>query len=339
MESNRAARRTADITVLLPVHNGANYLREAIDSVLAQSYDSFVLEVLDDGSTDDTAKIVESFVDSRVRYSRNPQRLGLFGTLNRGFAEAKTEFVRLWAHDDRMLRDNLLKLGQFAREHPEAGMVYCDFYGIDETGQRTGEERQFAAQRVHTPDIATQPLSALLFFCFGCLPGNISTVMLRRSAWESAGGFRTGWQQSPDYDMWVRISNNHPVGFVREKLMELRCHEGQLGRTGQKVLSTIDEEFEVYKALSKCLAGMVSDRELRVFWRWQRGRQHAHWTFRALARGDLGTAAKGWRAMARYGDPVGQVLTWLVSLNGRWCPVPATGFFDKVARRVSLQSH
>jgi glycosyltransferase involved in cell wall biosynthesis len=115
------------VTVLLPVYNGANYLAQAMQSVLAQDFSDFELHVLDDFSEDESARVAQSSGDPRVRYSRNPERYGLFKTLNRGFEEAKTSLVRIWAQDDIMLPGGLRAFVDFAQRHPSAGMVYSDF--------------------------------------------------------------------------------------------------------------------------------------------------------------------------------------------------------------------
>src|ERR1039457_1036265 len=119
------------ISIVLPVHNGAGYLAESIDSVLAQEDDDFELLVLDDQSTDESADIANSRHDPRLRYSKNPEWFGLYKTLNRGIAEAHGDWVRLWAADDRMLPGSLRAFRTFAFRHPSVGMIYCDFYEID----------------------------------------------------------------------------------------------------------------------------------------------------------------------------------------------------------------
>ena len=316
-------------TIILPVYNGANYLRTSIDSVLAQSHEDFELHILDDGSTDASPDIAQSTRDRRVRYSRNAGRFGLFKTLNRGFAEAQTELVRIWAHDDLMLKNSLETFVRFAEQRPAAGMIYCDFYSIDAAGQRTGKEQLYQGQRKRTPDLAKAQLSALLFFCFGCLPGNISTVMLRRKAWEQVGGFLEGIQQAPDYDMWVRVSEFFEVGFIRDKLIELRDHPLQLAKLGPKQMTTIEEELPIILKLKQRLQGILTEQEMLDYWRQHRGRQHAHWLAKALLRGNLKAAQKGWRSMQQYGQPWQQLFTWLVSANGRMFTANSGAFFDK----------
>jgi glycosyltransferase involved in cell wall biosynthesis len=323
----------AKITVILPVHNGANYLESSIRSVLGQSFEDFVLHVLDDGSSDSSAKIAKSTGDSRVRYSYS-ERNGLFKTLNRGFALAESPLVRIWAHDDLMLPHCLERFVEVADEHPSCGMFYCDFYAIDKNGVRTAQEQNYKSQRDRTPTVATSEVSAALFFCFGCLPGNISTVMLRREAWKNVGGFLEGIQQAPDYDMWVRVSERFDVGFITEKLMELRDHPLQLGKTGQKYLTTIREELSIFRELRRRLKPVLSEQEFMRFWRQQRGRQHAHWIAKALLRGDVKSAQRAWQDLHQYGQPKRQAAYWLLSGNGRFFAPEPKMLFDVLSKRV-----
>lgn len=324
------------ITVLLPVHNGAEYVREAIDSVLQQTYDSFELVVMDDDSRDESPAIVASYDDPRMRYSPNPEWMGLFRTLNRGFAEATAPWVRLWAQDDRMAPDCLTRMAEVASKSPSAGMLYCNFTAIDSQGKRTHRESRYRGQYQRVPALATPEMSALLFYAFGCLPGNISTVMLRRSAWESVGGFWEGKQQAPDYDMWVRLSETWDVAFVDEPLIEMREHEMQMGRTGQRMLTTISEELRVIEALNRRLQS-IPIRARRGYWRDNRGRQHLHWIMRALFRGEAALARRGWGDMAQYGMPYSQALKWLISANGRFFCEQPVEFFDRHAALFAIE--
>ena len=320
------------ITIVLPVYNGANYLGSSLASVLAQNTD-FTLHVLDDGSTDASADIARSTGDSRVHYSRNPVKFGLFKTLNRGFAEATTPLVRIWAHDDVMLAGSLQRFVEFAERQPAAGMIYCDFWTIDPQGNRTGQERQYGSQRARTPELANSALSALLFYAFGCLPGNISTVLLRREIWQRSGGFLEGIQQAPDYDMWVRISGFTGIGFLREKVIELRDHPLQLAKLGAKQMTTIVEELPIFRTLVERLSPLAPQDVLLRFWAQHRGRQYMHWIVRALLRRDFESARRGWAALGAYGSRGTQALTWLLSANGRFLTTKCDDFFDTLLKR------
>jgi hypothetical protein len=150
--------------------------------------------------------------------------------------------------------------------------------------------------------------------------------------WQMLGGFQEGIQQAPDYDMWVRVSNVSPVGFLAEKTMELRDHPLQLAKEGQKSLATIEEEIPIYKALITALKKIVSEKELTSYWLRHRGCQHAHWLVRTLLRGNINTFVQGWQYLNQYNPPFRQMLFWLLSLNGRmFCPSGSV-FFDKVLK-------
>jgi hypothetical protein len=129
--------------------------------------------------------------------------------------------------------------------------------------------------------------------------------------------------------MWVRLSARYQVGFLRKKLIELRDHPDQLGKVGQKQMTTIAEELNIYAQLRTRLATVLSEQEVRVFWRTERGRQHFHWIVRALLRGDFESAARGWRAICRYGQPYAQALYWLATCNGRLSRRQGEVLFDK----------
>ena len=309
---------TYKVTILLPVYNGENYLESSIQSVLNQSYKDFSLHILDDCSTDSSAEIAQSTGDPRVKYSRNPHKCGLFKTLNRGFSEADSSLVRIWAHDDLMISGSLEEFVQFAELNHEVGMVYCNFLSIDPLGKPTGGEEEFRVQRDLTPIRAGSKISAALFLSFGCLPGNISTVMLRKSAWEKVNGFLEGMQQSPDYDMWLRISGIFDVGYIDRKLIELRDHPLQLSKVGQKQLSTILEELPIYYEMIKRLGASELDINILRFWRHHRGREHIHWMARAILAGKIKTAYQGWRNIRKYQQPWMQLMFWLLSFNGRF---------------------
>jgi glycosyltransferase involved in cell wall biosynthesis len=324
-----------EVSVILPIHNGEAYLGEAIASVLAQEACDFELLVLDDDSSDRSSRIALAFGDPRLRYSRNPTHLGLFRTLNRGFVEARAPLVRLWAQDDRMVPGSLARFQEFARTHPTASLIYSDFHVIGPDGVRTGAEAAYVGQRERTPDLADSARSAVLFWSHGCLPGNISTVMVRRSAWEEVGGFQEGKQQAPDYDMWVRLSERADVGFIRDKVVEVRAHEGQLSRVGQRRMTTIEEELPVIKALEARLAKWLPQADLDRSWITGRGRQQMHWIVRALARGDLKAALHGLKAASRSGRLGRQALFWLASMNGRLFTPSRDEIHDQALRKIT----
>ena len=115
------------VTVLMPVYNVGAYVDKAIRSILRQTYQDFVLLIMDDGSTDDTAARVMRFKDARIRYERNERNLGLADNLNRGLSLIDTEYVARFDGDDIAEPDWLEANMQVLESHPEIGICSSGF--------------------------------------------------------------------------------------------------------------------------------------------------------------------------------------------------------------------
>src|SRR5262249_19641802 len=161
-----------------------------------------------------TGEATASFCDPRIRRFANCRNQGLFPTLNLASAQCRADLIRLWAQDDRMLPHCLEREVAFSERHPEIGMSYCQRYLIDGSGSRVSGPAEDGTPEVVEPWLANQ-----LSFYWGSMPGNISTVMLRRSARDRVGPF-AALRVSGDFDMWARIMEHYPIGFIREPLIE-----------------------------------------------------------------------------------------------------------------------
>lgn len=129
------------VTIGLPVYNGANYIREAIDSVLNQTYKNFELIISDNGSTDDTEKICREYAakDSRIRYVRHNENRG--GYFNYGYCveEAEGLYFNWIAHDDVLEKDFLAETATYLSLHPKCVLVSGDFHLTNENGIENGK--------------------------------------------------------------------------------------------------------------------------------------------------------------------------------------------------------
>lgn len=299
------------VSVFLPVYNGARYLRESIDSVLAQNYSNFELLIWDDGSKDGTSLIVDSYKDPRIRRYRNSKNTGLFPTLNLAFEEAKGELLRLWAYDDRMKTCCLKTEVGFWRAHPKIGMSYCACDDIDEDGNALTMEWDRPAQEIITPAMAAQ-----LMFYHGSIPGNISTVMLHRTVIDEVGPF-ANMRQAADYEMWVRISERYPIGFIRQPLVELRSHPEQFGRWFSDGLVSMRESHVIFRTLFERLPLELKPYARRYIRR-TRLVYNVHYMLRALQKGHFKIARDAFREIGRMDNFLRVLLLWLVTVNGRF---------------------
>jgi glycosyltransferase involved in cell wall biosynthesis len=309
------SREHPSISVVLPVYNGARHLAESIDSVLAQTFSDFELLIADDGSNDDSPAILSSYLDPRVRATRNPRNLGLFPNLNRLIEASRAPLIRLWSQDDVMRPECLARHLAFLSDHPSIGMSYCAVDVIDERGVLIEPARYDSTPDVLTPSIANQ-----IMFFHGSITGNIANVMLHRDLIDELGSFREDLQVSGDFEMWVRITRRHAIGFLREPLIALRRHQHQFSRKkgiGLQFMrenrAIVDELLSRMPAETRSYASRYRQYRLQSL--------NAHYMIRSLLAGDFGTAAACYRELKNDGLER-SLLYWLVSGNERWLRMP-----------------
>jgi len=203
------------VSVIIPTFNRAFCLKKAICSVLLQS--GFELIVVNDGSTDETYKVLESF--SNVRAIHLQKNLGVSYARNRGIEQAKGSLICFLDSDDSWKIGKLEAQVKWMRDHPECQAVYTDEIWI-RNGVRVNP--MFKHQK-YSGDIFKK-----------CLPLCIvspSSVMLRKSLLDEVGGFDESMPVCEDYDLWLRIAVRYPFKFLNDKLIIKRGgHKDQLSR-------------------------------------------------------------------------------------------------------------
>lgn len=128
------------ITVFMAAYNQADFIKQSIDSILTQSFSDFELIVVNDGSTDDTAIIVESFTDNRIRLVNNDGNKGLIYTRNRLLTLARGEYIAILDGDDIAQPDRLKLQYNFLSANPEIALCGGHATIIDENGDKTGDQ-------------------------------------------------------------------------------------------------------------------------------------------------------------------------------------------------------
>jgi glycosyltransferase involved in cell wall biosynthesis len=199
------------ISVILPVYNGAAYLKEAIESILNQTYTNFELIIINDGSIDTSEKIIKFFCDSRIIYLYQENQ-GLAATLNNGIKIAKGKYIARQDQDDISLPDRFKRQIAYLEAHSQCGMVGC--WAKILTGNSSKE-------RFHKhPSEYAEILFELLFDN----PIVHSSVMIRRSVFETVGLYTTDKMRQPpeDYELWSRIAKYYPIANIPEVLQHYR---------------------------------------------------------------------------------------------------------------------
>ena len=200
------------VSMIMPVHNGARWLADAIDSILGQDFRDFELILVDDASRDASPRIMAAAAarDGRVRIVSLKDNVGLPAALNHGFAEARGAF-HSWTSDDNLLRPAMLgRLVAVLDADPEVDIVHADFTLIDEAGAELGRSR-------------VGPIERLLY------GNNVGACFLYRARVTGAlGGYDTGLFGVEDYDFWLRAAQRFRFAELHEDLYLYRKHGGSL---------------------------------------------------------------------------------------------------------------
>jgi glycosyltransferase involved in cell wall biosynthesis len=202
------------VTVIMPIYNGEKYLYEAINSILQQDFEDFELLLLDDASTDKSSEIAQSFQNQKIRFLQQTQNKGLVASRNTGIAEAKGEYITWLDHDDYAMPNKLAIQTAFLDQNPNIALVGAYTEYIDENGKTLFQIK---------PKTNTEILPSYLLFqnCF-----QQCTVMLRKTALEFPQklAYREEFVTAEDYDLWVRIAQNHQVANLPIILAKHRRH-------------------------------------------------------------------------------------------------------------------
>jgi len=207
------------VSVVIPVYNGHKYLREAIDSVLEQTYRDVEIIVVNDGSTDDgKSRAIARRYGSAIRYIEQPNK-GVAGALNTGIAAMSGDFFCWLSHDD-VYRPNKVErqVDFFNRLRRDDVILFANYALIDQGDRITA---QVAMEQV----IGDKPQLALLR---GCING--CTIFVPKKVFDQVGPFDEALRYTQDYDMWKRMSAAHSFVLMPETLVDLRLHEEQGSR-------------------------------------------------------------------------------------------------------------
>ncbi|MBS1526325.1 MAG: glycosyltransferase [Bacteroidetes bacterium] len=220
------------ITVLMPAYNAGKYIREAINSVLAQTYRDFELLIINDGSMDDTAGIVLSYYDPRIVLV-NKEHAGIAAALNTGLRLAEAPYIARFDADDICLPNRLETQLNFLKDHPEYVLVGSDAEYILENG-----EFLFGFKCIAHSDEEVQ--KNLHVYC----PFIHSSVMYKRDEVINAGGYNVHAHNFEDYLLWINLSKAGKMQNLREPMIKVRFNPAS---------ATIDEKWrgERFRQLKK----------------------------------------------------------------------------------------
>ena len=228
------------VSVLVPSYNGARWLREALDSMLAQTYPNIEILLLDDASTDETPAIAAEYVD-RITYVRQPANSGIYDNVNVGIARARGELIATYHADDIYLPTIVEAQVAYLESHPEVGAVFCADIFVDAVGREYGRMTLPPEIRGERPLEYPTVLNALLRYKNRFLV--CPTAMVRASVHRDVGVYRQDrYRNTADLEMWLRIARSHPIAVLESHLMKYRHFHGNSSQRYHR-LRTAPENF------------------------------------------------------------------------------------------------
>ena len=318
------------VSVVIPTYNRAAFIAEAVRSVREQRFQDFEILVVDDGSTDETAQIVQAVGDPRVRYLYQNNR-GVAAALNTGWRAARGEFVARLDSDDRWLPTLLQELVAALDADPTLGVAYARAQGMDADGnllpQLLGARERFAGET----------LKSLVYGDFICP----MAVVIRRAALEAVSGYDESLIANEDWDVWIRIAQTYGIGYVPRVLAHYRFHAQNLTRSDsvrmERVMQDRVRVLDKFYAQPRVPAPVLTVRAVAY------RNLHLDWMIRYLERRDLPGAWRMFRRALHYAPSRAQFIPRATALTmyylflskTRW-GVAMTEWF--VARRRTVKA-
>jgi len=201
----------------MSVFNCEPYLREAVDSILVQTFTDFEFIIVNDGSSDGTAAVLNAYAqnDSRIQVAHQENR-GAAESWNRGCRLARGKYIARMDGDDTCVATRLEKQVEFLEKHDEVGVLGGEFEFVDVNGNTLGVQ--------HMP-LKDHEIRA-------CFPDKSSilhaTVLMRKAIFDAVGGYRRAFDDTADYDLWLRMGKLCELANLPEVLYRYRTHPSQV---------------------------------------------------------------------------------------------------------------
>ncbi len=227
------------VSVIIPAYNVASYISETLDSVIAQTFSDMEIIIVNDGSTDTTPNIIESYAarDPRIRIIHQENR-GLAGARNTGLRSAVGDYLCIFDSDDIMMPDKIAVQVSYLDAHPACGLVYTDCYHfIDGTNR---------VRTVLEPDLSKENAYEILLHGNHLNP---NVVMFRKSVYESLGGFDETLRSAEDWEYWLKFAHaGVNFGHVNQPLTRYRVRSNSLSGDGvvmyQTAIRVLEKQYD-----------------------------------------------------------------------------------------------
>jgi glycosyltransferase involved in cell wall biosynthesis len=224
----------AKVSAIIPAYNCERYIKETVESVLAQTYKDIELIVVDDGSTDRTGEILKTF-GFRVKYIYQSKNTGPSGARNKGIERAEGEYIAFLDHDDVWMPNKIEEQIKLLEGNEDVALVYSNGYYVGPSGLTRGT--LFDNIKPHRNFV----LEELLVNSF--IP--TSSVVVKKQILNKVGWFSERFLVTQDFDLYLRIAEQHKIDFVGSPLLKHRVHPDSLSNRKRRLM--LEEAISIIK--------------------------------------------------------------------------------------------
>ncbi len=241
------------VSIVLPAYNCVHFINQTIDSLLAQTLSDFELLIINDGSSDDTGQVIQSYSDHRIRYIQNDTNKGLVYTLNKGMRLAQGKYVARMDADDIALPERFELQKKWLDDHPSTAVVGCTIQFIDEQNNITGLWKEDQATTTHKTIMEKMAWE-------NCIAH--PTVMMRKAV-AIKYPYNSYQQHTEDYDLWLRmLADGLVIEKVPNNLLFYRVHHSSV--TGS-ILRKANPFFKQFHCKRKFLHARIKEGKWGAF--------------------------------------------------------------------------
>lgn len=209
-------------TVLLPVYNSENYIKECIDSILSQTYTDFDLLIIDDDSSDNSANLIKEYHDERIIYVKNDKNLGLTNNLNKGIDLIDSQYIIRMDSDDICYPKRFQKQITYMDNNPEIALSGTSAVAFNENGYR---KRNI---------VSTAPKGIRTELLFDCTIKHPSVIFRNEIIKKENYRYSTKYKATEDYALWQEIASKYDIGNIQDILLKYRQNESGITSQANK---------------------------------------------------------------------------------------------------------
>lgn len=239
------------ISVIMSTYNDSNYIRDAIRSILNQSFRDFEFIIIDDASSDDTIKIIKEFADSRIRLFLNSENQGLTKNLNKALTLAMGEYIARMDGDDISHLDRFQKQVEYLDSHPDVYLIgsAVHSFGASDLVWRLPDDSEELKVRMLLRPVFAHP-----------------SFMFRKALVNEGITYDESFRTAQDYDFASRVAEKYKIGRIQDILLEYRIHQKQISRlAGENQISNADR---VRQRLFDNLGAKLCGEEKLIYSEW-----------------------------------------------------------------------